>query len=90
MVRAYLGAFWNHGYCCGAAGSVLGTVGDGAVVGICDGSTLRDVTVVGIGYGTTIRDGSVVGICDLPLGGDVVGALVGRDVAIWHPREHEY
>ena len=65
--RAYPGAFWNCGDLCAADGSVL--------------DTLRDCAVVGLGDGPTLRDGAVVGVGDAPLGGNVVGALVGRDVA---------
>ena len=81
MARAYLEAVWNCEDCCGAAGSVLGTFGDGTVVGIVDGSTLGDVAVVVIGDGNTLGDGAVVGIYDGPLGGNVVGDRVGRDVS---------
>ena len=66
----------------GAAGSVLGTLEYGAVAGIGDGFTLGDGSVVGIGEGTTLRYGAVLGIVDGPLGGDMVGAMVGDDVAI--------
>ena len=81
MARAYMEAVWNCEDRCGAAGSVLGTFGDGTVVGIGDGSTLGDVAVVVIGDGTTLGDGAVVGIYDAPLGDDVVGARVGRYVS---------
>ena len=81
VYRAYMGALWNRVNCRGAAGSVLGTLGDGIVVGIGDGSTLGDGAVVGIGDDTTLVYGVVAGIGNAPLGGDVVGALVGRDAA---------
>ena len=81
IARAYLGAFWSRGECGGASGSVIGTLRYGAMVGIGDGSTLKDVSVVGIGDGTTLDDGAVVGIGYYPLGGDVFRALVGRYVA---------
>ena len=81
VARAYLGVFWNCGDCRGTDGFVIGTLGDGAVVGICVGSTLGDCAVLEIGDGTTLGDGAVVGICDVPIGGNAVGALVGRDVA---------
>ena len=60
---------------------MIGTLRDGAVLGIDDGSTLGDITVVGIGDGTTLRYGAVVDIGDGPLGDNVVRALVGRDIA---------
>ena len=81
MARAYLEAVWNCKDRCGVAGYVLGTFGYGTVVGIDDVSTLGDVAVVVIGDGTTLVDGAVVGIDDFPLGGDVVGDRVGRDVS---------
>ena len=81
VYRAYLGLFWNHGYRCGAAGSVLGTLVDGAVVGKVDGSTLGDRVLVGIDGGPTLGYSAIVGICDGPIGSDVVRALVGSDVA---------
>ena len=70
--RAYLGEIQNIRDCCGAAGSVLGTLVYGNVVGIGVGSTLRDGAVVWIGDGTTLGDGAVVGIGNSPLSGDVV------------------
>ena len=81
MARAYLGAVSNHRDCRGTTGSVLGTLRDGAVVGIGDGSTLGHGVVLGIGDGTTLGDDAMTGIGDAPLGGDVVGAPVGRYVA---------
>ena len=60
MARAYLGAFWNRRYCRGDAGSVIGTLRDGSVVVIVDGSTLVYGAVVGIGDGTTLGDRSLV------------------------------
>ena len=73
MSRLYLEAAlsllggWRSRDCRGYIVSVCGTTRDGAVTGICDG--------------TTLGDGAVVGIGDAPLGGDVVGAPVGRYVA---------
>ena len=82
VARAYLGAVWNSGDCCGSNGSMLGTLRDGAVVDIGVESTLGYGAVVGICDGITLVDGEVVGIGDAPLGGDLVGVPVGRDVAI--------
>ena len=81
MARAYLGAVSNHRDCRGTTGSVLGTLRDGAVVGIGDGSTLGNGAVVGICVVANLGYGAVVGIIDTLLGGDVVWALVGRDVS---------
>ena len=70
MDRAYMEAVlsvlgcWRRVDCPGASGFMLGTLGDGAVVEI------GDVTILGYG--------AVVEIGDYPLGGDVVGDLVGR------------
>ena len=66
VARVYLGAFWNPGGCCGYDGSMIVTLGDGAVVGIGNGSTLRSGAVVGMGVVPTLID--------------VVGALVGIHV----------
>ena len=81
MDRAYMGAVWNRGDFCGAAVSMLVTLVGGAVVGIGDGSTLGYGAVLGIGDGTTLGYGAVVGIGDGPIGGVVVGTLIGRDVS---------
>ena len=73
VAREYLGAVlsviecWRRRDLHGTTGSVLGTLRDGAMVGIGDG--------------TTLRDGAVVGIGEAPLGGYLVGAMLGRDVA---------
>ena len=60
---------------------MLGTLRDGAVVGIGDGSTLGNGAVVGICVVANLGYGAVVGIIDTLLGGDEVWALVGRDVS---------
>ena len=57
VARAYLGELLNCGDCRGAADSVLGYLGDGDVVGKCDGSILRAGAVVEIGGGPTFGDG---------------------------------
>ena len=66
MVLYVLG-YWRRGDRRGAAGCVIGTLGDSAVVEIGDGPALR--------YGAVVRIG------DAPLGGNVVGALVVRYAA---------
>ena len=72
MARAYLEVVlsvlgcWGCGYCRGASGYMLVTLGDVSMVGIGDGTTLEDDTVLGIGEG--------------PLGGNLVGVLVRRYV----------
>ena len=78
MARAYLEAVWNCGDRHVAAGSMLGTLVYGAVVGIGFGSTLGDGAVVGVVDGTTLGYGAVVGIGDGLIGGDVVGVLLGK------------
>ena len=47
--RAYLGVFWNCGDHCGTTGSIIGILGDSAVVGIGDCSTFGYSAVLGIG-----------------------------------------
>ena len=79
--RVYLGSFCNRGGCRGAVGSVFGTLVDGIVVGVGSGFTPGDGAVVEMVDGTTLGDGAVVVIGYGPLGGDVVRAPGGRDVA---------
>ena len=45
--------------------------------GVGDCSTLGSGSVVGVGGGPTLGGGAMVGIGYVPLGGDVIGALVG-------------